>query len=162
MVCRAQTRACYFSDATSLQSMIFSTALFAAVVVAGVGAAILWANPARAVNRAVFLSSCVTTAWLACSHLMMISQGQGLFWLRWTCAVGGLAPLCLWLVKESILSNIKLTDLGWIKRNILWFIGSLVFAILPLTDFFIPSESSDVDRLRGWGYYFYYGGLIAS
>ncbi|MDO8541707.1 MAG: ATP-binding protein [Opitutaceae bacterium] len=140
--------------------MSFSIASFAAIVVTLVGVLILWANAGRAVNRAVFVSSFTVAAWLACSHMTGLST-DGLIWLRWTCAVGGFVPLTLWIVKKSILDDLDLTDRKWVWQNCGWFIFPLLASILPFTEWFIPSYSTEVQRLRGWAYPAYYVALIA-
>lgn len=139
--------------------MIYSAASFAAVIVVLVGGLILWANPRRRVNQAVSASSAIVAAWLLCLHLTGLSS-HGLFWLRWSCAVGGFAPLGLWLVKESMSDALDIGTYRWMLRNIAWFAGPVFFAILPFSDAFIPSYSTDVNRLIGWGYYVYYAGLV--
>lgn len=140
--------------------MTFSIALFAAIVVSVVGVLIVWANPGRTVNRAVCLSSCTVAAWLACTHLSSLSVDR-LIWLRITCAVGGLVPLTLWIVKQSILANVHLTNRTWLLQNTFWFAVPLVITILPFTEWFIPSHSTESQRLRGWGFTAYYAALVA-
>src|ERR1043165_4894229 len=96
--------------------MDFSTKLFAALVVAFVGGVILWANQRRWVNRSVFMCSVVVAAWQASSHLIGVSENT-ILWIRWTCSIGALAPLTLWLVKESILTTLNFSDRRWLLRN---------------------------------------------
>ncbi len=142
--------------------MIYTTSLFASVVVAVVGILILWANPRRAVNRTVFVSSANVATWLALWHLAVISPENGLFLLRLTCAVGALAPLSLWLVKESILTTLQFNDIGWLRRNAFWFVGPIVLAVVPFSGSFIPSHSTESQRIRGWAYTAYHIGLFGA
>lgn len=142
--------------------MIVSTELFAALIVSGVGVLILWANPRRSVNRAVFLCSQIVAAWLFFTHIMALPSKRGLIWLRCICGVGGLVPLTLWLVKEAIVMSGRPTMGQWVLQNLFWFGGGLLFFVLPFTDAFIPAHSSEEERLRGWGYYTYYAGLIGT
>jgi signal transduction histidine kinase len=140
---------------------MISTAQVASMVVVAVGLLLFWANPKRKVNRAVFVSSTVVAGWLACTHFAVTDQENGLFWLRWTFAVGALAPLTLWMVKESIVGTFRLRNREWIRKNSYWFISAAVLFGLPFTEFFIPSSSSKLARVRGVGYGLYYIGVIA-
>lgn len=140
--------------------MAFSSALFAAVVVSGVAALILWANPRRGVNRSVFLCSQIVAAWLAFSHILTVKY-DGLLWLRWVFSTGGLVPSSLWLVKESILRTDKAESRSWGLEALVWGAGALLYFGLPFTDAFIPDESTSAERIRGWGYYVYYVGVVA-
>lgn len=129
--------------------------LFAAVVVAFVGVLILWSNPERPVNRAVCLNSFFIALWLACTHVATTRVGA-LDWLRWTCVAGALIPLGFWTVKESIEGGGGFDDTRTILKKWGWIVaGTLVLVILPWTDFFIPTHSTDEERIRGWGYYAY-------
>src|SRR5688500_17040946 len=119
---------------------MISTGEFAAIVVFGIGALLFWANPKRKVNRAVFACSAVVAAWLEFTHLLLVDPG--LFWLRWTHAAGNLAPLTLWMVKESILGTFQFRNPLWIRRNFFWFAFSALLVALPFTEFFIPSYST--------------------
>jgi len=142
--------------------MQYSTATFASVVVVGVGALIFWANPRRNVNQSVFAVSLAVTAWLAFSQFAVSSESaSGLVWLKWAYAAGGVVPLTLWLVKESILTTFLLEG-AWFRRNFLWFLGAAAMATVPFMEVFIPSYSTDTNRVHGWGYYLYYAGLLFS
>jgi signal transduction histidine kinase len=142
--------------------MLITSALFASVVVAAVGILIFWSNPARMVNRAVCICSFNIMAWLACRHLLVThsSGGDALFWVRLICSVGAFAPLSFWLVKESILTTLDLTNPRWLRQSLVWLIVPAILAILPFTEYFIPSYSTDAHRVYGWGYYVYNWGLI--
>lgn len=142
--------------------MLYSTANFAAIVVLCVGGMIFWGNPRRNVNRAVFASSVNVAAWLACRHLAMTSVDSGLFWLRWTFSVGALSPFTIWLVKESILSDLGGTVWCWFRSSIGWLLVPVVFGVLPFTEAFIPSISTGDNQIRGWAYKFYYAGVLAA
>jgi signal transduction histidine kinase len=135
---------------------MISTGELAAAVVAIVGCLLLWANPKRKVNRAIFASSTVVAAWLAFTQLAFSQPERGLYWIRWTSAAGGLAPLTLWMVKESIIGTFALRNRLWIYKHALWFIGALLLALVPFTDFFIPSYSTGANRVYGWGFWLYY------
>lgn len=138
--------------------MLITTALLAAPVVAIVGIFIFWANPARRVNQMVFLGTLQTAAWLTCWHLAVTSpQPIGLYWLRWTSAVGALAPLCFWIVKESILGRLDRPSWRWVRESWGWLILPVVVAYIPFTEHFIPAHSTGANRVYGWGYYFYMG-----
>lgn len=129
---------------------MISTGEIAAGVVAIVGGLILWANPKRKVNRAIFASSTVVGAWLAFTQMIHASDDK-IMWIRWTSSAGGLAPLTLWLIKESIIGTFEFRNLNWIRKNILWFVSALLLAVLPATEFFIPSHSTPEYPVNGLG-----------
>lgn len=136
--------------------MLITTALFAAIMVGLVGGFILWAHPARRVNQAVFVGTLQTAAWMTCWHLAAgATPERGLFWLKWTCAIGALAPMSFWIVKESILWSEGASISGWFVRGWGWLLASAVIVVLPFTDYFIPAHSTGVNRVYGWGYYLY-------
>lgn len=141
-------------------TLIFSPATVAVIAAVCVGFAAFWSNPHRPINRAFFVASLHVAAWLACWHMAATSVAHGLFWLRWTCAIGALVPLSLWLVMGSILTSLNFSDRRWLFQNAVWLVVPLGLAIIPFTDFFIPSYSSDTERLRGWGYYGYWCALV--
>src|SRR5688572_4312435 len=140
---------------------MISTGEVAAGVVAVVGGLILWANPKRKVNRAIFASSTVVGAWLAFTQLVF-SRPDGLYWVRWTSSAGALAPLTLWMVKESIVGTFEFRNLTWLRKNILWFISALLLATVPFTDFFIPSYSTAEHKVHGLGHRLYYVVMFAA
>ena len=99
-------------------------------------------------------------AWLILWHLTASSR-EGLYWLRWTCSIGALAPLNFWIVREAILKNETVTIFRRLLRSLPWLAISIVFAILPFLEIFIPSSSTSGRPEYGWGYYFYLWGLLA-
>ncbi len=136
--------------------MLITTALLAAILVGLVGFFILWAHPKRRVNQAVFIGTLQTAAWMICWHLAASAPpDRGLFWLRWTCAIGALAPMSFWIVKESILWSEGASVAGWFERAWAWLLASAVIVALPFTDYFIPAQSTATNRVYGWGYYLY-------
>jgi signal transduction histidine kinase len=134
--------------------MLISSASLASVVVLIVGALIFWSNPARAVNRAVGTCTLHIAVWLLCLHLAVTSS-EGLFWLKWTCAVGAWVPLHFWIVKESIAPNANPSRRSWIRRNWGWVAVSAALAFVCFTEAFIPTHSTAEHRVHGWGYYAY-------
>jgi signal transduction histidine kinase len=139
---------------------MISTDQVASGIVLGIGSLLFWANPKRKVNRSVFASSAVVAAWLACSHFAGSDLLNGLYWLRWTYASGALAPLTLWMVKESILGTFEFRNWKWMQRNAFWFITAALLFAVPFTELFIPSSSSPELRVRGIGHRLYYIGVI--
>jgi signal transduction histidine kinase len=139
--------------------MLISTASFAALFVAVIGALILWPSPRRAINRAVFAGSLNWAAWLACLHIASYMHG-GLVWVRMSCAVGAWVPVQFWIVKEAIAGDTASSVLQWLQRGLWWMIISGVLSVLCFTDAFIPAYSSNLHHLYGWGYYFYIIGLF--
>lgn len=138
------------------------SAILAALFVFGVGVTILWANPSRLVNRSVAICSGIVALWLVFSYLATVSVENGLLWVRWTCFVGALAVLSLWAVKESILGRLDFGNRAWVLQNSVWLVAPLVLAVIPLTEAFIPAHSTDSNRVTGWGYSVYYGGLVSA
>lgn len=134
--------------------MLISTAFFASLVAVGVGLLIFWANPLRRVNRVVCTCSLHAAAWLWGWHMGSVSE-NGLYWFRWTCAVGGLVPLHLWIVKEAIAGGLARFDAALLRRAAPWAITALALAIVPFTEFFIPASSTAARPIYGLGYYGY-------
>jgi len=139
--------------------MLVSPASFAAVAVTFVGLLIVWANPGRSVNRLVFSCSLHISTWLAFIHLAITSE-EGLVWLRWATSVSALIPLHFFLVMEAVAgkfsSGVRLTR----KSIVFWGVPSLVFLVIPFTDYFIPPHSTGQNRLYGRGYYAYIFGVM--
>jgi len=144
--------------------MLISTASFAALVIFIIGALVWWSNPQRRVNRAIFVSSTATAAWLACLHVAAYVYGRrhpgpaGLVWLKWSCAVGAFVPLTFLLVRDSITGVFGSAPRRWFIRYGPWLVFAAALAGLCFTDAFIPAASSPLQRVRGWGYYAYIGG----
>src|SRR6266700_56458 len=106
--------------------MLIFIPLLAAVVVAILGLVILWANPARTINRAVLLCSANISVWLACWYCASQKlYPSGFFWYKCTCSAGALIALSFWIVKETILAKSDLFTLRWVRRNWVWFTVSV-------------------------------------
>lgn len=138
--------------------MLTSTALFAAVLVAAVGALVFWANPRRHVNRLICTSSFHVALWMTCFHLtstLGAGDPRGLLALKVTCTVGGLIPMHLWLVKEGIANGLNVSGSRIWSRIWIWAVASLFLAVVPFTNIFIPRHSTEEHRAFGWGYYAY-------
>lgn len=136
--------------------------LFAAAVVVAVSALILWSNPSRTVNRVVFTCSLHTATWLCLLYLAVTSKEYGLFWLKWTCAVSASVPFHFWIVKESIAANQHLSSIHWLHRSWGWIVFSVALSGIVFTEYFIPSHSTGVRRIYGWGYYGFIIGILGS
>jgi len=138
--------------------MHLTAATIAATVVLVLGIGILWANPARAINRIVFFCSLHVVIWLLMLHASL-TAGNRLFWLRMSSCVGAMLPLHLWAVKETIANE----SFAWLRhwRAIsAWLVATVCLAFLPFTDFYIPSYSRANARLVGLGYHLYIAGVI--
>jgi signal transduction histidine kinase len=139
--------------------MHLTLALIAAIAVSATGFVILWANPKRLVNRAVYFCSLHVACWLALLHIAM-STVEGLFWVRCSSMLGALLPLHLWFVKEVIAHD----SLEWIRTSwragVAWVVVSASLAFIPFTEFFIPGHSRMDARLYGRGYYLYIAGVL--
>lgn len=134
--------------------MLVSPTLLTAAIIAIVGTLILWSNPVRNVNRAIFTCTLHLAGWLTCLHLAF-TMTPGLPWLRLTCAVGTWLPMHFWIVKETIVTPPGAYRRGWVKRHLPWFAICLALAVVCFTDAFIPAHSTPERRLYGWGYYAY-------
>ncbi len=151
--------------------MLISLALLASVAVVVVGAAILWSNPSRLVNRVVFTCSVHIACWLGCLHLATTfppGSAQGLFWVKMASAVGGSVPMHFWIVNETIAAGMQRARRRWLVQFGFWLAISSALTVICFTEHFIPSHSTDKNRVFGWGYYAYivvdlslYGYLIA-
>jgi len=67
----------------------------------------------------------------------------------------------LWIVKEGILGTFQLRNVSWFLSNIAWFLSAAIFFSIPFSDWFIPSHSSQAERIRGGGYSLYYVGIVS-
>jgi len=134
-------------------------AIGVACVVFAVGSLIFLSNPQRAVNRAVFAGTIQMVAWLVLWHLTTSSR-EGLYWLRWTCAVGALAPLNFWIVREAIIQSESASAFERFARAFPWGVASAAFFLIPFSHIFIPASSTPGKPEYGWGYYFYLWGLF--
>jgi signal transduction histidine kinase len=136
-----------------------TTTLLAAALVCGIGGVILWANPDRRVNRLVSSCSFHGGAWLAFLHITLTAHvEEGLYWLRFTSAVGALIPIHLLYAKEEISG--ELDGRGVWKGKVWWILSSLFLMIVPFTEWFIPGHSKPDQRIYGAGYYTYIAGLL--
>ncbi len=144
--------------------MLISTASFAALLIFLIGALVFWSNPQRRVNRAIFVSSVASAAWLGCLHVAAYVYGRhnpqpaGLVWLKLSCAVGAFVPLTFLFVRDVITVGFSSPRKRWYVRYGAWLVFAAVLAGLCFTDAFIPAASSPLQRVRGWGYYTYIGG----
>jgi signal transduction histidine kinase len=134
--------------------MRFDLTLLAAVVAFILGFTAFWSNPKRAVNRVLFTFSLHAVVWLLTLRAAIATDG-GLFWLRVTCSVGAFVPFHFWTLQRTIADGA-----GGIRTNLLvhswiWLSVSIILAIAPFTEAFIPSHSSAENRLRGWAFYAY-------
>jgi signal transduction histidine kinase len=133
--------------------MQITTAFIACVVVAIAGLVLLWANPYRLVNRAVFGCSLTIVLWLGYWHAA--SASRSLFFVKCTCAAGALVSLSYWFVKETLLASPDLLRWSWIRRHWGWLTVPILVAFVPFTESFIPAASTATNKLYGWGYYGY-------
>ncbi len=137
--------------------MQLTTALLASVVVGLASVALLWANPFRLVNRAVFVCSLNIVVWLGCWHMATTSKIYGLFFVKCTCATGALVSLSYWFVKEALLASPDIFKRTWLRRSWGWLVVPALVAVIPFTESFIPAHSTAANKLYGWGYYSYMG-----
>ena len=136
------------------------TALIAAVLIFAVGTLILRANPRRRVNFLVATCSYHASVWLLLFFLTTsASEFEGLYWLRWTTAVGALLPLHLLLVKEELSGESR--QGRRLRRLLPWIAVTLFVAGVPFSEWFIPAHSTPSQRVYGTGYYVYIFGVVS-
>ncbi|WP_221031878.1 sensor histidine kinase [Actomonas aquatica] len=136
-----------------------SFALFASLAVLGLGIAILWANPSRWTNRMVGLCSVNVAAWLGALHFTLLAE-EGLPFLRLTTAIGAFVPFSAWMVQEVIAEAKYRLSRRLVLRALPWAMASTSLAVVCYTNWFIPSYSTNTERVYGGGYYFYIGATL--
>jgi len=85
--------------------------------------------------------------------IFAIGDVNAVFWIRTTTAIGGMLSAHAWLIKEAITDRLDVRDRKWRLRLLSWIAVSAVLAAICYTQAFIPSSSTAVNRLRGWGFY---------
>ena len=138
------------------QSIISNPTVVVAIAVASVGFAAFWANPQRAMNRAFFTGSLHVAVWLIILNQALTSS-EGLFWLKWSCSIGGALPLHIWIIQQNIVDRRETSALTWVRHNWAWLVVTAFLAVVPFTESFIPSYSTSEHRLHGLGYFAYVG-----
>ena len=132
--------------------------LVAAIMAFVVGFMAFWSNPQRAVNR-LFLSLALHAVfWLMAlrtSFSSLEGSARALLLLRLATSIGALFPLHFWIVQRGITARLEPKFSLWLRANWGWCAVSATLAALPFTEAFIPSHSSAIHRIRGWGYYLY-------
>jgi signal transduction histidine kinase len=137
-----------------LGTIVADPALFVALTVAAVGAAALWANPRRLINRIFFTVSVHVAVWLAALS-GTTKPGDSLFWIQVTSIVSAFLPAHLWLLKEYCFKP----DARWRNIKYVWpflLAGFAMAAVVP-TEYFKPSSSTAENPEVGIGYYFFIG-----
>lgn len=139
-------------------ALAFPPALVAATTTLFVGIAAWWANPGRTVNRFFLSASIHVAAWLLFLH-MAITASDGQVWVRAASSVGGLLPLHLWFLKESVIGE-NLIKRYPLWRMVAWLLLSTVLFVIPTTEWYIPAHSHSGARVYGRGYYAYIGLVV--
>lgn len=134
-------------------TVIVHPALLAAITAILVGVTALWANPQRTLNRYFFSFSIHVSAW--CYILYhAVTSSDGLVWVRAICAVGAWFPLHLWSLKEAVVRGTGPWSVQ-LRRSAPWVGLCLFAAVVPLTEWFVPSHSTNSNREYGAGYFVY-------
>lgn len=132
------------------------------VVVISATASVFFANPRRQVNQAFTLLSLWITLWLALLWILaQFDVRNPIPWIKATSAVGAFFPWLLWWLGHCLIAP----DAQWrelISRGKFWFGAGCVLALIALSDWFIPSESTRDTRLWGRGAIVYNSGLLVS
>ena len=67
---------------------------------------------------------------------------EGLLWLRCATSVSALIPLHFFLVMEAVAGKFS-SGFGLTRKSVVfWSIPSVVFLLIPFTDYFIPAHST--------------------
>src|SRR4051812_36190010 len=135
-------------------TLMVNPTVVAAIAATCVGFAAFWSNPRRGMNRAFFSGSLHVSIWLI-SLYFALSVGNGLPWLRLSCAIGGLMPLHIFIVQQTISARLSSSVGPWLRAHRIWIAISLVLLVVPLTALFIPANSTGEHRIHGPGYYVY-------
>jgi len=129
-----------------------------AFVAFAVGFLAYWSNPGRSINRLFFTLSLHVAAWLVALRAAFTSE-NGLFWVRMASSIGAFVPLHFWIIQKSIAAGGS-RNYTVSRVVIIFIIVSFALGVLPFTDYFIPSHSTDERRLYGIGYYGYISFLV--
>lgn len=132
--------------------------LAVAVIAALVGVLAFFSNPRRPLNRIFLMLSIHAASWLV-SRGLIFNSGDGLFWLRISAAIGALFPLHFWMVKEVVIERWSSRERHY-AASMPWLLSGIVLAVIPFTEWFIPSVSTAEDRKWGLGYSVYTVALI--
>jgi signal transduction histidine kinase len=142
--------------------MLSSSAAFVAILIAGFGALVVWANPQRLVNRLVFTCSLQGALWLFGFYLSRrvgATFEEGQFWYRAVHMVSASFPLHLYMIKEAIAGQRR----GWqmvLNVPALIAIAATTFlTIVPATYAFIPASSTPGNLQFGWAQPVYVYGI---
>lgn len=136
--------------------------LVAATLALAIGATVLWANPARLTNRIFSAIWFMFTVWFGLVHQAVIAESMSAPgeksdatpWLRANSALIALAPLLVWMLKESIASA-STTVWHPLRRSLVVAAATLVLFGLSYTDSFVLPRSSDGTYPRGLAYSLY-------
>jgi len=130
------------------------TPVIGSLVALVVGLITLWSNPKRAVNRLFLTASLHVSVWLLSLRVVFfVGDANAVFWIRTTTAIGGMLSIHAWLIKEAITERLNLHDRKWRLRLLGWIAASAVLVAICYTQAFIPSYSTALHRVRGWGFY---------
>jgi signal transduction histidine kinase len=126
-----------------------------------VGLIALWSNPKRTVNRLFLTASIHVSVWLLSLRVVyFVGDANAVFWIRTTAAIGGLLSAHAWLIKEAITERLNLRDRKWRLQLLGWIAVSAALAAICYTEAFIPSYSTALHRVRGWGFYVHTVGAL--
>ncbi len=131
--------------------MIISTALWASVAAIITGGVTLWANPSRALNRALLFVSLHVGLWLFGFYLMASGRGGG--WMGYTAMAMALMPAHAWLV----LTVLALPLAGWRERFWscrIWLVFGALMAGWAGMSFLNGAEAASPMRYWNIGYVF--------
>ncbi len=83
-------------------------------------------------NRSFFTGSLHVAIWLIILNRALTSL-EGLFWLKWSCAIGGCLPMHIWIIQQNIVDRHATSVREWIKRNWGWLLVTAFLGVIPFT-----------------------------
>jgi signal transduction histidine kinase len=136
--------------------------LLAALLTLATGAMVYWANAHRFTNQVFIAFSLISTGWLFCVYIAMrtgqlASEDPTLDpvpWLRAASAVGAFFPWAIWLLLKSV-TTADGKQWNALRRSWPWLTVAMLLALLCVSDFFIPRDSTPDNPKRGPGYFIY-------
>lgn len=132
-----------------------TVSLFVAFFATTVSLVVLWANPRRKVNQAVFFFSIICASWLVMVHLR-IRGADPLFWVRANAALATFLPWSLAILGLS-LATPSASRGTLFRRASPWLLLGVALSLLTFAESFIHLGPKGEER--GFAYAIYTAGL---
>lgn len=125
------------------------------------GCVLLAVNPRRNVNQIFLLTSICAAMWafgtsmaIKVGETVPLQQTSLIFWLRFSAATGTFLGWSAWLMRNALL-NEKDSLFQTVRRSWFFLAVAILAAGIVCTDWYIPSESTPTEKLRGFGFTVY-------